>query len=144
MTKILLIQGANLNYLGKREPEIYGLTTAAELDHLVKAKAQALGLELEVFYTNIEGEAINRIYQAVEEGCDALIMNPGGFTHAGYALKECISGTRLPYIEVHLTNLAKRKVHSVLAEAATAVIYGLGVKSYLLALEAISFSLVTT
>jgi 3-dehydroquinate dehydratase II len=90
--KILLLQGANLTFLGRREPEIYGSTTPAELDAMLQRHAQQHGYQLEIFYTNIEGEAINRIYRAVDEGFEGLVMNPAGFTYAGFALKDCIKG----------------------------------------------------
>jgi len=79
VVKILLLQGANLTFLGRREPEIYGSTTAAEVDARLQRHAQDHNHQLEIFYTNIEGEAINRIYQAVDEGFDGLVMNPAGF-----------------------------------------------------------------
>ncbi len=94
MTKILLLQGANLTFLGRREPEIYGSTSPAELDAMLQRHAQDHGYQLEIFYTNIEGEAINRIYEATDEGFDGLVMNPAGFTYAGFALKDCIKGQR--------------------------------------------------
>ena len=99
MAKILLLQGANLTFLGRREPDIYGSTTPAELDATLQRHAQDHGYQLEIFYTNIEGEAINRIYQATDEGFDGLVMNPAGFTYAGFALKDCIKGAALPYVE---------------------------------------------
>ncbi|GIX45981.1 MAG: 3-dehydroquinate dehydratase [Candidatus Tectimicrobiota bacterium] len=136
MYRILLVQGANLNYLGKREPEIYGTTTPQELDAMLQAHAHAKGYALDIFYTNIEGEAINRIYAAADSGVDGLVMNPAGFTYAGYALRDCIKGTRLPYVEVHISNLARRNIHSVLAEVADGVITGFGLYSYILGLEA--------
>jgi 3-dehydroquinate dehydratase II len=105
MTKILLVQGANLTFLGRREPAIYGTTTAAELDALLQSHATRHGYALDIFYSNIEGEAINRIYQAVDEGFDGLVMNPAGFTYAGFALKDCVKGAGLPYVEVHISIL---------------------------------------
>jgi 3-dehydroquinate dehydratase II len=103
MTKILLVQGANLTFLGRREPAIYGSTSPAELDTMLQRHAQDRGYQLDIFYTNVEGEAINRIYQGVDEGADGLIINPAGFTYAGYALKDCIKGAGLPYVEVHIS-----------------------------------------
>ena len=135
MVKILLLQGANLTFLGRREPEIYGSTTAAELDAL-RCHAQDHGYQLEIFYTNIEGEAINRIYQAVDEGFDGLVMNPAGFTYAGFALKDCIKGAGLPYVEVHISSIAKRNIHCVLSDVAEGVITGFGMHSYILGLDA--------
>ena len=90
MTKILLIQGPNMAYLGRREPEIYGTTTAAELDAMLAAHAERHGCELEIMYTHVEGEAIARIYQAVNDGTEVLVMNPAGMTYAGYAVRDCL------------------------------------------------------
>jgi 3-dehydroquinate dehydratase-2 len=136
VTKILLVQGANLTFLGRREPEIYGSTTQAELDAMLQRHAQDRGYELEIFYTNIEGEAINRIYQATDEGFDGLVMNPAGFTYAGFALKDCIKGAALPYVEVHISSIAKRNIHCVLSDVAEGVITGFGMHSYILGLDA--------
>src|SRR5919197_1496047 len=101
--RILLVQGANMVHLGKREPEFYGTTTAKELDAMLEAHAKAKGYALEIFYTNVEGEAINRIYQAASAGVDGVVMNPAGFSYAGYALRDCIKAVALPYVEVHMT-----------------------------------------
>jgi 3-dehydroquinate dehydratase-2 len=138
MTKILLIQGPNMAYLGRREPEIYGTTTAAELDAMLEAHAARRGYALEIMYTHIEGEAIARIYQAVDDGTDMLVMNPAGMTYAGYALRDCLKAVapELPYIEVHIGNLEARGMRSIPGEAAAGIVAGLGVTSYFLALEA--------
>jgi 3-dehydroquinate dehydratase II len=136
MTKILLVQGANLTFLGRREPHIYGTTTPAELDARLQRHAQEHGYNLDIFYTNVEGEAINRIYQAVDEGVNGLVMNLAGFTSTGYALKDCIKGAGLPYVEVHISSIAKRNIHCVLSDAAEGVITGFGMHSYILGLDA--------
>lgn len=136
MEKILLVQGANMNYLGRRQPEIYGTTTAAELDAMLLAHARANRYQLDIFYSNIEGEAINRLYRAVDEGVQGLVMNPAGFNYSGYALRDCILALPFPYIEVHITNIEKRAIRSVLAPAAVGSIFGFGVNSYILGLEA--------
>jgi 3-dehydroquinate dehydratase-2 len=136
VAKILLLQGANLTFLGRREPEIYGSTTPAELDAMLQVHARDHGYQLEIFYTNIEGEAINRIYQATDEGFDGLVMNPAGFTYAGFALKDCIKGAALPYVEVHISSIAKRNIHCVLSDVAEGVITGFGMHSYILGLDA--------
>jgi len=136
MKKILLIQGANMNYLGKREPEIYGHTTAAELDEQLLQFAKKEQFHLDLFYSNIEGEVINKVYECVDNQFDGLVMNPAGFTYAGYALRDCIKGVNLPYIEIHISNIAKRHIHSVLAEVAHGVIYGFGLPGYQIALRA--------
>ena len=80
MTKILLVQGANLTFLGRREPKIYGTTTPAELNAMLQRHAKEHDYHLDIFYSNIEGEAINRIYRAIDEGFDGLVMNPAGFS----------------------------------------------------------------
>jgi len=137
MPKILLIQGANMVHLGKREPQFYGTTTAQQLDEMVRAWAKERGVTIEICYTNVEGEAINRIYRAVEEGVDGLLMNPAGFTHAGYALRDCIKAVApLPYVEVHITNIEKREIKSVLGSVAEGVVAGFGPTSYRLGLDA--------
>jgi 3-dehydroquinate dehydratase-2 len=136
MEKILLIQGANMSFLGRRQPEIYGTTTAAELDAMLLAHAKANKYQLDIFYTNIEGDAINRLYRAVDEGVQGLVMNPAGFNHAGYALRDCVLALPFPYVEVHMTNIEKRGIRSVIAPAAVGVVFGFGVQSYVLGLEA--------
>ena len=134
--KILLVQGANMAYLGKRQPEIYGTTTAAELDAMLQKQAAARGFTLDIFYTHIEGEAIGRIYDAADAGIDAVVINPAGFLHAGYALRDCLKALKVPVIEVHMSNIDKRGLHSVTAEAALGVIAGFGLRSYAMALDA--------
>lgn len=134
--KILLIQGANMEYLGKREPELYGTTTAKELDQLLDKAAEQLDLQLIIRYTNIEGEAISWIYEAERTGFEGLIINPAGFLFSGYALRECLKSISLPFIEVHMTNIDRRGMHSVTACEASGMITGLGIESYLLALSA--------
>ena len=136
MVKILLIQGANLTYLGKREPHIYGTTTAAELDDRMQAHAGAHDYELEIFYTNIEGEAINRIYLAAESGVEGVVMNPAGFSYAGHALRDCLKGAALPYVEVHISNIETRGIHCVLSDVAVGMITGFGLHGYKMGLEA--------
>ncbi len=136
MKKILLLQGANSNFLGKREPEIYGSTTSDELDKDLTLYAKDKKFTLEIYYTNIEGEAINRIQEATGEGFDGLVMNPAGFTYAGYALKDCLKGMPFPYVEVHISNIAKRNIHSVTSECSHGYITGFGLHGYKLALSA--------
>jgi 3-dehydroquinate dehydratase-2 len=136
MPKILLLQGANLTFLGRREPAIYGTTTPAELAAMLQAHARERGYGLEIAYTNLEGEAINRIYAAVDQGFDGLVMNPAGFSYAGYALKDCVKGAALPYVEVHISNVHTRGIHCVLSDIAVGVITGFGMHGYVLGLEA--------
>lgn len=136
MPKILLIQGSNMNLLGIRQPEIYGTTTAAELDQMMKEYAQKKGIDLEIFYTNSEGECIDRIIKAYYDKVDALVMNPGGFTYAAHSIRDTIKGVKIPYIEVHLSNHYERGIHSVIAPAAQGIIMGLGIQVYFLGLDA--------
>ncbi len=136
MPKILLIQGSNMNLLGIRQPEIYGTTTAAELDQMMKEYAQKKGIDLEIFYTNSEGECIDRIIKAYYDKVDALVMNPGGFTYVAHSIRDTIKGVKIPYVEVHLSNHYERGIHSVIAPAAQGIIMGLGTQVYFLGLDA--------
>jgi 3-dehydroquinate dehydratase-2 len=135
---ILLLQGANMVALGKRQPELYGTTTAAELDALLLDEAKKLRVSLDIRYTNIEGEAIDWIYQADDADVDGLLFNPAGFVYAGYALRDCLKAVTLPRIEVHMTNLERRGMHSVTASEADGMITGLGVNSYVHGLHALT------
>ena len=134
--KLLLVQGANMEWLGKRQPELYGTTTAAELDAMLLARARELKVDLEIVYTNVEGEAVSAIYRAMRAGLDGLLFNPAGFLHAGYALRDTLRSIDVPAIEIHMTNIEKRGFGSVTAEAAVGSIAGFGVDSYRLALDA--------
>jgi 3-dehydroquinate dehydratase-2 len=136
MPKILLIQGPNMSYLGKRQPEIYGTTTAAELDAMLRAHAKAHKYSIDIFYTHSESEAIERLYRAVDEKIDGLVMNPAAFLFAGYALRDCLRAVPFPYVEVHMSNIEKRGIHSILAETGVGMVAGFGVRSYVLGLEA--------
>jgi 3-dehydroquinate dehydratase II len=136
MLKILLIQGPNMSYLGRRQPELYGKTTAAELDAMLLKHAKTNKYKLEIFYTHSESEAIERLYRAVDEKFDGLVMNPAAFLFAGYALRDCLRAVPFPYVEVHMTNIEKRGIRSILAETAVGLIAGFGVQSYVLGVEA--------
>jgi 3-dehydroquinate dehydratase-2 len=142
MARILVLQGANMNWLGIREPDIYGPTTAAELDQQISAYAHRKGFEVEIYYTNIEGEAINKIYEAYQRGFEAIVMNPGGFTSAGYALQGALKGVRdrMAYVEVHVANHYARygpgEHQNATAPAAAGVIMGFGLYGYFLGLDA--------
>lgn len=135
--KLLLIQGANMEWLGRRQPEVYGTTTAAELDAILLEEAKRHAVELDIFYTNVEGEAITRIYQAARDGIDGLMMNPAGFNYAGYALRDCLRGVELPYVEVHMSNIERRGIPSIPSSEADGMITGMGIDSYLLGLDAL-------
>jgi 3-dehydroquinate dehydratase II len=138
--RILLIQGPNMSYLGKRQPEIYGTTTAAQLDVMLLAHAKANGYTLDIFYTHCEAAAIERLYEAAEApggpSIDGVVMNPAAFIFAGYALRDCLRAVPFPYIEVHISNIDKRGIKSLLAETAVGIIAGFGLNSYKLGLQA--------
>lgn len=136
MANILLIQGPNMSYLGRRQPELYGRTTAAELDAMLRAHAKANKYGLEIFYTHSEAAAIERLYKGVDEKIDGVVMNPAAFLFAGYALRDCLRAVPYPYVEVHMTNIERRGIHSILAETAVGMVAGFGVRSYVLGLEA--------
>ena len=136
MTRILLIQGPNMSYLGKRQPELYGKTTAAELDAMLHAHGKEKKYGLDIFYTHSEAAAIERLYRGVDEKIDGVVMNPAAFLFAGYALRDCLRALPFPYVEVHMTNIERRGIHSILAETAVGMVAGFGVRSYLLGLEA--------
>ena len=134
--KLLLIQGANMEHLGRRQPELYGTTTAKELDSMVRRRARELEVGLDILYTNTEGEAVTAIYKAERAGIDGIIFNPAGFLHAGHALRDCLRSIQAPAIEVHITIFEKRGYGSVTSEAAVGMIAGFGVQSYILAIDA--------
>jgi len=134
--KLLLIQGANMEYLGRRQPELYGTSTAKELDSLLRRHARALGVTLDILYTNTEGEAVSAIYKAERAGIDGILFNPAGFLHAGHALRDCLRSIQAPAIEIHITNIEKRGYESVTSGAAVGMIAGFGIQSYVMALDA--------
>jgi 3-dehydroquinate dehydratase-2 len=136
MVKILMIQGSNMNLLGIRQPEIYGTTSASELDRMMMEYAKAKGFELEIFYTSSEGVCIDRIIKAYYDKVDVVVMNPGGFTYAAHSIRDTIKGVSIPYVEIHLSNHYERGIHSVIAPAAQGVIMGLGIQVYFQGLDA--------
>jgi 3-dehydroquinate dehydratase II len=136
--KILLLNGPNLNLLGTREPEVYGRTTLADIESAALAQVKVVGASLACFQSNHEGVLIDRIHAAKVEGVDAIIINPGGFTHTSVALRDALSSVAIPFIEVHISNIHQREPfrhQSFLSDIATGVICGLGVEGYHLALD---------
>ena len=140
MSKILVLHGPNLNLLGTREPEVYGHATLAGIDADLAASAQASGHELIAFQSNSEHELIERVHAAREDGTAFILINPGAFTHTSIALRDALAAVKVPFIEVHLSNVHAREAfrhHSVLSALAVGVIGGLGVDSYRFGLQAI-------
>ncbi len=138
--KILIINGPNLNRLGSREPEIYGTLNYSDLVSAVTVKALELGLEVDVRQSNSESEIISWLHVAADTKLP-VIMNPAAFTHYSYAIADACAMLSAPLIEVHISNPGAREEfrhHSVVTPAATGVIAGFGVESYLLALQAMS------
>jgi 3-dehydroquinate dehydratase-2 len=137
MRKIRVINGPNLNLLGKREPGVYGARTLADLEAVLEMEAAALGIELDFYQSNYEGDIIESIHESKEKGMDALIMNPGAFTHYSYAIRDAISATGQMVIEVHISNVHAREEFrrlSVIAPVCLGQISGLGFDSYSAAL----------
>lgn len=138
--KILVVNGPNLNLLGTREPDIYGTRTLDEVMESLRDVGQRLGADVYWFQSNHEGALIDRIQAACDEEIDGLILNPGGLTHTSVALRDCISGVKLPTIEVHLSNIHARESfrhHSFIAPVVMGQIAGLGSLGYQLALRAL-------
>ena len=137
--RILVLHGPNLNLLGRREPEIYGRTTLAEIHADMENRGRAAGVQIESFQSNSEGELIDRVQAAAAEGIEFVIINPGGYSHTSVALRDALAGVAIPFIEVHLSNIHAREPfrhHSYFSEIAVGVICGLGPQGYALALEA--------
>lgn len=136
--KILVVHGPNLNLLGLREPEHYGRLTLAEIDARLLRRAEAAGVRLETFQSNAEGELIERIHRAREEGVSFILINPAGFTHTSVALRDALTAVAIPFIEIHLSNVHAREPfrrHSYFSDRAVGVISGLGALGYEAALE---------
>lgn len=136
--KLLLLNGPNLNLLGTREPAIYGSSTLADVENAALAQAAAAQVELVCCQSNHEGVLIDRIHAARLEAVDAIIINPGGFTHTSVALRDALAGVAIPFIEVHISNIHQRESfrhHSYLSGIAKAVLCGFGVDGYRLAID---------
>jgi len=139
MARILLLNGPNLNLLGRREPEHYGQQGLEAIVQRLQQQAGALGHTLDHLQSNAEHELVERIHQAGEDGTACILINPGAFTHTSIALRDALLGVDLPFIEVHLSNVHAREAfrhHSYLSDIAAGVIIGLGPLGYELALQA--------
>lgn len=137
MKKILLLNGPNLNMLGKREPHIYGSQTLSDIENHLQQLAEERGYCLEYFQANGEESIINRIHQAFQN-TDFIIINPGAFTHTSVAIRDALLAVAIPFVEVHLSNVHAREPfrhHSYLSDVAKGVICGLGAKGYEYALD---------
>ena len=135
---ILIIHGPNLNLLGAREPEVYGAVTLTEINRNLAELAEKEGISLNCFQSNAEGELIDRIQQASAEKIHFIIINPAAYTHTSIALRDALAATRIPFIEVHLSNIFAResfRQKSFFSDMAVGVISGLGAKGYELALN---------
>jgi 3-dehydroquinate dehydratase-2 len=137
MKRIVIVNGPNLNLLGKREPHIYGTRTLADLVKTVRAKGRELGVTLSVFQSNDEGEIIDFL-QKEAPGALGIVINPGALSHYSLALFDCLQAVNVPVVEVHLSNIHAReefRSKSVTARAARGVITGLGFAGYGMAME---------
>src|SRR6187399_2414152 len=137
--RIAVLNGPNLNLLGRREPEVYGRTTLAEIEAMVRADTDTLGIELEWHQTNHEGVLVELV-----QGCmgraDGIVVNAGALTHTSLSLRDAFLAARVPYVEVHLSNLFAREParrHSMLADHAVGFLCGFGAQGYRLALQAL-------
>jgi 3-dehydroquinate dehydratase-2 len=139
MRKILVLNGINLNMFGKRDPAQYGTTTLAEIDASLQALGKELGVDVESFQTNHEGEMCERVHRAFEEKVDAVVINAGAWTHYSIGLRDALAILTVPIVEVHMSNVHAREAfrhHSVFAEIVKGQICGFGAESYRLGLRA--------
>lgn len=140
MTRILVLNGPNLNALGRREPEKYGHRRLADLADEWRSWGEARGVEVSSLNSNSEGELLDILHQCCEQNSvNSVVLNPGALTHTSRALRDCLASLTFPVIEVHLTNIAKReewRQHSVVSEVCLGTVSGFGADSYRLGLEA--------
>lgn len=137
MFTLLLLNGPNLNMLGKREPGIYGTQTLADIEQHLTQLAEEKGVRLDCFQSNSEEALINRIHKAFQQ-VDFILINPAAFTHTSVALRDALLSVSIPFVEIHLSNVHAREPfrhHSYLSDVAKGVICGLGVKGYEYALD---------
>ncbi len=138
MSRILVLQGPNLNLLGRREPEKYGTTTLADIHARLEVKARQAGVELETFQSNAESDLVGKVQSLFDRPADFLIINPAAFTHTSVALRDAIAAVRVPFIEVHISNVFAREPfrhHSYFTDLAVGMICGLGPQGYELAMD---------
>jgi 3-dehydroquinate dehydratase II len=137
MTRVLVIHGAGMNMRGKVQLDIFGPMTLPEYDERIRGDAKELGVEVEIFHSNIEGEIVNRLYKANDEGFDAAIFNPAAFGTGYPALVAAIAQVKFPTVEVHISNPIRRGPASQTASVSQSVVAGFGIGGYALALRGI-------
>ncbi len=138
--KILFLNGPNLNLLGTREPDKYGIQTLTDIENYIKAEAKNLNIEVSFFQSNIEGELVNKIQEA-KEIYDGIVINPAAYTHTSVAIRDALSAVSVPAVEIHISNIHKREEFrkiSLTAPACIGQITGFGMDSYKLGLIAIN------
>lgn len=139
MASLLLLNGPNLNLLGTREPEIYGSETLDDIAQKLSQQLIKSNHQISHFQSNTEGELINRIHLAATEKTDFILFNPAAYTHTSIALRDALLGTKIPFIEIHLSNVHQREAfrqHSYFSDIAVGTIVGLGAQGYELAMQA--------
>ncbi len=139
MARLTILNGPNLNLLGVREPSLYGNKTLKDIENSVTSTASSLGHEISFHQSNAEYEIIELIHTAYHQQVDFIIINPAAFTHTSVAIRDALLATKIPFIEVHLSNVHARepfRAHSYFSDIAIGVICGLGAKGYELALHA--------
>jgi 3-dehydroquinate dehydratase II len=135
--QIAVLNGPNLNLLGQREPEIYGRASLADIESMVRGAAAALNVEIDWFQTNHEGQMIEAI-QRLRGHADGALINAAALTHSSLALRDALLAVRVPFVELHLSNIFAREAerrHSVIADLAVGLVVGFGAQSYVLALQ---------
>ena len=137
MTKVLVIQGAGMNMRGKVQLEVFGPNTLQQINEQVMGYAEGLGIDVEIFHSNVEGEVVNALYDAHDGDVDAALINPAGYTTGTGPLKAAIAQVRFPVIEVHASNPTSRGTVSQVQPVSKGSVYGFGVYGYYLALEAV-------
>jgi 3-dehydroquinate dehydratase-2 len=136
--RVLILHGPNLNLLGTREPQVYGSETLAQINDRLSAAGRAAGADVVCFQSNVEGELIERVHRAKQEGVGFIVINPAGYTHTSIALRDALAAVALPFIEVHLSNVHAReqfRQRSFFSDLAVGTICGLGSRGYDYALQ---------
>ncbi len=136
--KILVINGPNLNFLGIREKSVYGTQDYEYLKNMIAEKADLIGAEIEVFQSNYEGGIIDRLQESYFDGTEAIVINPGAYTHYSYAIRDALASIIVPKVEIHISDITKREAFrqvSVTKEVCDFQIYGKGLQGYLEAID---------